>query len=95
MTKEFKAYLALGYVSIVWGTTYLVLLIGVSQFPAFLFSALRQMSAGGLLLILTFIRSQKNNIKLSYIIHQSIIGLLMITFGNGFVGYAEMLYPAA
>ncbi|MDI9356226.1 MAG: EamA family transporter [Chitinophagaceae bacterium] len=90
MSREFKAYLALCYVSIVWGTTYLVLLIGVSQFPAFLFSALRQMLAGGLLLLFVFISSHKNKITRSYIIDQFIIGLLMITFGNGFVGYAEM-----
>jgi hypothetical protein len=41
-----KAYLALTVICIVWGTTYLAMLIGVSSFPAFLFSGIRHFTAG-------------------------------------------------
>ena len=46
MNNNRIAYIALGFVCVVWGTTYLALLIGVRHFPAFLFTGLRQFTAG-------------------------------------------------
>lgn len=44
-----KAYLALGTICLLWGTTYLALRIGVQSFPPFLLSGIRQFTAGLLL----------------------------------------------
>ncbi|MBK7873905.1 MAG: hypothetical protein IPJ74_26255 [Saprospiraceae bacterium] len=49
MNSNRLAYFALAFICIVWGTTYVALLIGVRHFPPFLFTAFRQISAGILL----------------------------------------------
>jgi drug/metabolite transporter (DMT)-like permease len=87
---NFLAYLALGVVCIVWGTTYLVLRIGVTQFPPFLFSLLRFISAGVILLTAVFAFSNVRFPDRATLINQAICGLLMITLGISVVGYAEV-----
>ncbi len=87
-------YLALAIVCIAWGTTYLALRIGVLEFPPFLFSAIRQITAGILLVgsLLLF-----GKIKLpdkSALVGQAIGGFFMITMGNGLVGWAEVYVPS-
>lgn len=87
-------YGALAVVCIAWGTTYLALRIGVLEFPPFLFSAIRQITAGILLAgsLLLF-----GKIKLpdkSALVGQAIGGFFMITLGNGLVGWAEVHVPS-
>ena len=60
--KNIFAYLALVVVCVVWGTTYFALRVGVETFPPFLFSAIRQVLAGGILLIVL----QKGNMISRY-----------------------------
>ena len=88
--KNLLPYLALAVVCIAWGTTYLALRIGVLEFPAFLFSGLRQLIAG---ILLTGVLLTVGKLKLpskSVIINQAIGGFFMITMGNGLVGWAEI-----
>jgi drug/metabolite transporter (DMT)-like permease len=89
-----KAYLALTVICIVWGTTYLAMLIGVSSFPAFLFSGIRHFTAG--LLIWLSLPFLKKKVKLSRkdIINQVIPGVLMLALGNGTIGWAEKYIPS-
>ncbi|MBZ0245165.1 MAG: EamA family transporter [Cyclobacteriaceae bacterium] len=87
-------YLALTVVCIAWGTTYLALRIGVLEFPPFLFSAIRQITAGILLVggLLAF-----GKVKLPdkpELMIQAIGGFFMITLGNGLVGWAEVYVPS-
>jgi len=87
-------YLALAVVCIAWGTTYLALRIGVLEFPPFLFSALRQIIAGVLLIGgLMLVGKVKLPVK-SVLINQAIGGFFMITLGNGLVGWAEVHVPS-
>lgn len=88
-----KAYSALAVVCIVWGTTYFALRIGVETFPPFLFSAIRQVWAGSLLLagLKLF---HKLKFSKSDFIHQSIPGILMIALGNGVIGWCERYIPS-
>ncbi len=88
--KPIIAYLALGAVCIIWGTTYLALRIGVTQFPPFLFSMLRFLFAGPILLgfMLTVGKASMPNKKV--ILNQAVAGLLMVTLGISVVGWAEM-----
>ena len=88
------AYLALALVCLVWGTTYLALRIGVETFPAFLFSAIRQLTAGTLLFGILVLTRRKLNITKKVFITQSIAGTLMIGLGNGLVGWAEIYIPS-
>lgn len=84
------AYLALAAVCIVWGTTYLALRIGVTQFPPFLFSMLRFLSAGPILIALMLTIGKAKMPDRQTLIHQAISGFLMITLGISIVGWAEV-----
>lgn len=90
----FKAYLALTVVCVVWGTTYLAIRIGVETFPPFLFSSIRQMLAGLLILggIVLFGRFKLPSKRDTLILMLS--GFLLITIGNGVVGWAERYIPS-
>ncbi|MEQ9374910.1 MAG: EamA family transporter [Imperialibacter sp.] len=94
MKTQTKAYLALAFICIVWGTTYLAMRVGVSQFPAFAFSAIRQTIAGGGLLLFVWLSGKGGTINAAYLKKHAFIGLMMITIGNGLVGWAEMFIPS-
>jgi drug/metabolite transporter (DMT)-like permease len=88
--KNFIAYLALAAVCVIWGTTYLALRIGVTQFPPFLFSMFRFLAAGPILILfmLTFGKASWPDRKT--IFNQAVCGLLMVTLGISMVGWAEV-----
>lgn len=94
MKTQTKAYFALAFICVVWGTTYLAMRIGVSQFPAFAYSAIRQVIAGVILLLYVFVAGKKGRITTEYLRKQGALGFLMITIGNGLVGWAEMYIPS-
>jgi drug/metabolite transporter (DMT)-like permease len=88
------AYLALTVVCIIWGTTYFALRIAVLHFPPFLFTAMRQLTAGTLLISFILIFRKAALPSLGQILHQAIGGFFMITLGNGLVAWAEMQVPS-
>jgi drug/metabolite transporter (DMT)-like permease len=88
--KSLLAYIALAAVCVIWGTTYLALRIGVTQFPPFLFSTLRFLFAGPILIGIVLLSRKTGLPTRRNIIHQAISGLFMITLGIGVVGWAEM-----
>jgi drug/metabolite transporter (DMT)-like permease len=83
------AYLALTAVCIVWGTTYLALRVGVTQFPPFLFSLLRFIFAGPILIAFMLFVAKVPFPKKDNLINQAIGGFFMITLGISVVGWAE------
>jgi drug/metabolite transporter (DMT)-like permease len=85
-----KAYLALAAVCVIWGTTYLGLRIGVTQFPPFLFSFLRFASAGSILVTFMLTVGKSPLPSRSVLFNQSLCGLLMVTLGISIVGWAEV-----
>ncbi|MBA3829223.1 MAG: EamA family transporter [Taibaiella sp.] len=89
MTKQTKAYIALLFVCIVWGTTYLALRIGVQHYPAFLFAGIRQTIAGIILGGIALIVNKKVDLSLKNILHQLLVGFLLLTIGNGMVTWGE------
>jgi drug/metabolite transporter (DMT)-like permease len=84
------AYFALAAVCIIWGTTYLALRIGVTQFPPFLFSMIRFLTAGPILIGLLLIMGKAKMPGKKVLIHQAISGFFMITLGISIVGWAEV-----
>ncbi|MBX7127487.1 MAG: EamA family transporter [Cyclobacteriaceae bacterium] len=90
-----KAYLALGVLCIVWGTTYLVLRIGVTQFPAFLFSMIRFLIAGPLLAGLVILSGRAGWPSWQTIKTQAIIGFFPITIGISVVGWGEVVVSSS
>lgn len=84
------AYIALAAICIIWGTTYLALRIGVMEFPPFLFTGIRQVTAGLLLGgFMVWIRKHPWP-KRQYWFKQTFAGFLMILMGNGLVAWAEI-----
>jgi drug/metabolite transporter (DMT)-like permease len=92
--KIYFAYIALAAVCIIWGTTYLALRIAVLHFPPFLFTAIRQTTAGLLLLGFMFTLGKAALPTRSHLIRQAIGGFFMISMGNGLVAWAEMHIPS-
>ncbi len=87
--KNVLAYLALAAVCILWGTTYLALRVGVTQFPPFLFSTLRFLMAGPILIGIMLLLGKKIPSR-KVLIDQAIGGLMMCTLGISIVGWAEV-----
>ena len=84
------AYLALASVCIIWGTTYLVLRIGVTQFPPFLFSMIRFLIAGPILIVLIVTLGKTYWPSKQTMIDQVVTGFFMVTIGVSVVGWGEM-----
>ncbi len=89
-----KAYIALAIVSVFWGTTYFALLIGVTTFPPFLFSGIRQFTAGVLFLTALFLLKKVGKWNWKNALYQTVPGILMIAVGNGVIGWAEQYIPS-
>jgi drug/metabolite transporter (DMT)-like permease len=88
--NDLLAYLALAAICFLWGTTYLALRIGVVQFPPFLFSTIRFLVAGPVLILLVMIFGKASLPNWKVIREQAIGGLLMVTCGISVVTYAEV-----
>jgi drug/metabolite transporter (DMT)-like permease len=84
------AYLALASVCVIWGTTYLGIRIGVSHFPPFLFSLIRFLIAGPILIAITLSFGNAQWPDKKTLINQAIGGLFMLTMGISVVGWAEL-----
>lgn len=94
MTKQTKAYIALVFICVAWGTTYMAIRVGVQHYPAFLFAGVRQVVAGIILLILALLFNRKYDLTRKNIIRQMSLGFLMLTLGNGCVTWAEQYIPS-
>lgn len=94
MNQTTKAYLAIAFLSVAWGTTYLAIRVGVEHYPAFLFAGLRQVIAGTLLGLFALIAYKKADLSAKVVLTNMLIGFLMITMGNGIVSYVEKTVPS-
>ena len=89
MKTNTKAYIALIFVCIVWGTTYMAIRVGVMHYPAFLFAGIRQTIAGLVLMLIALLVSRKRELTRSNSLRQMLVGFLMLTLGNGCVTWGE------
>ncbi len=90
MSKEqnWKSYLALFSIYIIWGTTYLAIRVGVEDLPPVLFAGLRWIVAGPLFFVILILNKHKLP-KKEDLIPLAIGGVLMLGIGNGLVVFAE------
>jgi len=94
MSRTTKAYIALIFICIVWGTTYLAIRLAVLHFPPFLFAAIRQVVSGVIIMAAGLALSRTVDLSKSNLIHQAFVGFLLITVGNGLVTWGEQFVPS-
>ena len=87
--EESKTFLAYVAVCILWGSTYLAIRIGVSEFPPALFAGIRFLVAGSLMLAFSVYKGLKLPMNFSEIRRISTVGLFLLLGGNGCVVWAE------
>src|SRR5262245_20855373 len=89
--KPLIAYLL---VCLVWGSTYLVIRIGVAELPPFMFAGLRFLAAGVLLLGGALLFGDRLPSEARVWRDNAIVGILLFAGGNSFVVWAEQFTPS-
>lgn len=87
---DWKAYTALVIICLVWGTTYLVMRVGVELIPPFLFTGIRQTIAGAVMVTGLVLLAKQRLPDWHTLKRHAVVGFFMISLGNGAVGWAEM-----
>jgi drug/metabolite transporter (DMT)-like permease len=93
LTENTKAIITWLNVCVIWGTTYLVIRIGVGHLPPMLFAGIRWVIAGVIFITLLKWRG-KSLPKANEIVHLAIVGLALLGFANGLVVWAEQWIPS-
>lgn len=94
MSTHSKAWIALVFICIAWGTTYLGIKIGLQALPPFLMAGSRQFLAGMIIFLLALGNKLPKDLSRNNIARQALIGFLLITLGNGLVSWAEAYIPS-
>lgn len=82
-----RAYIALGLVSIVWGTTYVAAKVGANQMPGFFVAAIRHFLSGVLLVAFFLLRGYKIP-PMSTLKTLSIQGFFLLCLANGMLTWS-------
>lgn len=80
--------LAFFAIYVIWGSTYLLNKIAVTELPPFKIASIRFISAGVLIFIIAKLMGIKLAISRKQLINTIIAGFLFLTFGNGVVVWA-------
>jgi drug/metabolite transporter (DMT)-like permease len=93
---EWKIWLALGIVYIVWGSTYLAIRVMVQTMPPLLSGGTRHVVAGVIIfgLLLVWRGRRAFRLRRSEVIGGGIVGLLLLLGGNGLVVLGEREVPS-
>ena len=78
---------------LIWGTTYLFIRISLDTMPPFLMAGLRWLLAGSLLIAVLAARGEPLPPRSSYGA-LTVLGVLMVGFGNGGVVWAQQVVPS-
>ena len=93
LTENTKAIIAWLNVCVLWGTTYLVIRIGVGHMPPMLFAGIRWVIAGTIFITVLKWRG-KSLPKANEIVHLAVVGLALLGCANGLVVWAEQWIPS-
>lgn len=80
--------LAFFSIYVIWGSTYLLNKIAVTELPPFMLASIRFITAGTLIFIIAKIIGFKIFITKKQLINTAIAGFLFLTFGNGVIVWA-------
>ncbi len=76
-------------ISLIWGSTYLAIRIGVQHLPPALFGGIRFVAAGTILLAIARLRRRRLPTRARDWRTAAVVGILLLTIGNGLVIWAE------
>ena len=76
-------------VSLVWGSTYLAIRVGVQRLPPALFGGIRFLVAGSLLLLMALAIGGRLPRRRRDWVTSAVVGFMLLTVGNGLVVWAE------
>jgi len=90
MAKHSKALVVAAFaaVYIIWGSTYLAILLAIKSIPPFFMAGTRFLIAGLILLVWAFIKGESLPNKKS-ILKISLAGILMLALGNALLAWVE------
>ncbi|MCB4797740.1 EamA family transporter [Neotamlana laminarinivorans] len=86
--KTISILLAFFAIYVIWGSTYLLNKIAVSELPPFKIAAIRFITASGIIFLIAKFLKQDISISVKQIKNTAIAGFLFLTFGNGVVVWA-------
>ncbi len=88
------AYIALGVVYIVWGSTYVGIRAVVAHMPPCVAASMRFVFAGGALLIYTLVRGAWLRPTREQWLNAVMVGILLMGIGNGLIMSAQRYIPS-
>ena len=88
------AFIALGVVYIVWGSTYVGIRLVVEHMPPFIAAAIRFLLAGGALLLFTRVAGQWKAPTREQWRNAALVGILLMGIGNGLIMWAQKSIPS-
>lgn len=80
--------LAFFSIYVIWGSTYLLNKIAVSELPPFMLASIRFMTAGILIFLIAKLIGFKLRVTRKQLMNSAIAGFLFLTFGNGVIVWA-------
>src|SRR5690606_37555901 len=80
--------LAFFSIYVIWGSTYLLNKIAVTQLPPFMLASIRFISAGTIIFVIAKLMGLSLTITKKQLLNTVIAGFLFLTFGNGVVVWA-------
>ena len=93
ISENTKAIIAWLNVCVIWGTTYLVIRIGVGHLPPMLFAGIRWVIAG--VIFISFLKWRGSPLpQAKEVVHLAVVGLALLGFANGLVVFAEQWIPS-
>ena len=88
------AYVALGIVYVVWGSTYVGIRLVIAHMPPFVAASMRFLMAGGSLLVYTLIRGRWRRPSRTQWLNAGIVGILLMGIGNGLIMSSQRYIPS-
>ncbi|WP_372767858.1 EamA family transporter [Lutibacter sp.] len=87
-SPTFLIFLAFFSIYVIWGSTYLLNKIAVTELPPFMLASIRFITAGILIFIIAYFMGSKLSVTRKQLINSIIAGFLFLSFGNGVIVWA-------
>ncbi|MEO8765706.1 MAG: EamA family transporter [Ginsengibacter sp.] len=84
--------LAFACTYIIWGTTYIAILIGIKTLPPFIMASVRFFVAGTILLLIAALKGE--NVWVRGVYKNMLLGIIILSGGQGLLAWSELYIPS-